>query len=481
MPLSPLLATMAGMPEVESSPALEQIWMLAETIGDVDTMHAMAERPSPLPPGVVERLRLRKEAPVRIAYLSRPDLSDDERSSLLSEEKRSDVFAGLMLAAKQNEALATRLFEQFKARPTKVLARQFLRDGVGDSSLRFECLKVLIGDRRPPDWLSRTFKKIVEENLHDHSRTSVFAEILPVSLLIHLDMAHLEPGAQVRVLERMASFASQVGERPVWEVRSLLGYVSRFFAVASTVENLSNDTVRLLDELSSSEWLVDGDQIAGALAGRRALLDDTVDEKRLRARSASGEDLEDLVRIAVLGEGPGNEPFLQGLLENPSIWDHPRFADVLGKANPALVVKAVQATKSHEFFAGLWKMGGPRHIPDACWDLVDNGEVLRERLLRETLATSESAPRFHVESAVLELTTRGVSDDAVGTIPYDVLGTERIYRHYQPALLKVIAPQILRLQLRELGENAQHWENFNNLSHGWSGSLMELLEASKRL
>jgi len=469
------------MPEVESSPALQQIWVLAETVGDVDTMRAMAERSSPLPSGVVERLRLRKEAPVRIAYLSRPDLSDDERSALLAEEKRSDVFAGLMLAAKQNEALAARLVEQFKARPTKVLARQFLRDGVGDSSLRFECLKVLVGDHRAPDWMLRTFKKIVEENLQDRSRTSVFAEILPIGLLVHLDMSHLEAGAQVRVLERMASFASRASDRPAWEVHSMLGYISRFFAVASTVGNLSDGAVRLLDDLCSAEWLMDGDQIAGALAGRRALLDDTVDDKRLRACSASGDDLEDLMRIAVLGEGPGNEPFLQGLLENPSMWGHPRFADVLSKANPALVVKAMQTTKSHEFFVSLWKVGGQRQIPDACWDLVDNGEVLRERLLRETLATSESTVQFFVDGAILELTRRGVSDEAVGTLPYDALGTERIYRHYQPALLRVIAPQILRLQLRELGENTQCWENFNNLSHGWSGSLMELLEASKRL
>jgi hypothetical protein len=480
MPVTALLAAMVSIPEVDSAAAIKQIWTLAESAGDVDVMQAIAERPSALPPEIVERLRLRKEAPVRVAYLSRPDLSEEERSSLLATEKRSDVFAGLIAAAKENESLAARLFEQFKLRPTKVLARQFLRDDLGDASLRFECLKVLVDERRPPEWLSRKFKQIIVENVQDKTRTSLLANMLPVELLVHLDVTHLEPAAQVTVLERMAARAAQVGPKPVWEERSLLNEISRFFAAAATAASLSDEAVRTLDEFSASEWLYEGDQIAGALAGRRALLDDTVDEKRLRARIATGSALEDLVHLAVVVDGPGNEPFLQGLLENPAAWEHKRFDEIIRRTNPALIVRAVQATRSHELISKLWELGGNRSVPDACWDLLPDALSLRDRLLRETLVFAANAPMYVVETAVQSLVSLGVSDDAVGSIPYEMF-VSRIYRHYYAALLHATAAQVLRLQLRELGEDAHYWENFNNLSQGWSGTLLELLEASRRL
>lgn len=478
MPVTPLLAAVARMSEVVPGPVITQIWKLAEGSGDADVMCVLAGRPGQLPSEVVERLRLRKETEIRIQYLSRTDLTDEERTTLLESEKRSDVFAGLIAAAKENQPLAARLSAQFAAKPTKVLARQMLRDDFGDASLRFECLRVLAGDKRQPDWLWYKLRKVVEENAKDAARAAMLVDILPVSLLLHLDMAFLDEASQLTTIDRLAGFASRNCDSNEWESRRLCHSVCRYLVGASALPGLSDAVVTALDALATAEWMDEGGRIAGALAGRRAMMDDSVDEQRLVSRSASGARLDDLVKLALVDNTHSSETLVQGLLENPLVWAHAEFHALVSKAPVACLVKAMQATRSHDLMSRLW-MVYDRNIPDACWEHVDDPHVLNERLVFETLAREDQP--YRVQNAISNLLERGISDEAVARLPFAVIAENVYYRRYSSPVLEAVAPQLVRLQMGSLGENTQFWENFNNLSVDWSGTLGELLEAATTL
>lgn len=478
MPVTPLLAAVARMSDVVPGPVVTQIWKLAENSGDEDVMCVLAGRSEPLPSEVVERLRLRKEAVIRIQYLSRTDLTDGERATLLDGEKRSDVFAGLIAAARENEALANRLAAQFAAKPTKVLARQMLRDDFGDSTLRFECLRVLAGDKRPPDWLWHKLRTIVDENAKDAARAALLVDILPVGLLLYLDMASLDEASQLTLIDRFVGFASRDCDVNEWESRRIRNNVCRYLVAASALPGLSDAVVTALDALSTADWMDEGDRIAGALAGRRAMMNDSVDEQRLVARSASGSKLGDLMKLALVDSSSASDTLLQGLLENPSVWSHQEFPALVSNAPVACLVKAMQATRSHDLMSRLWQIN-ERYIPDACWEHVDEPQKLNERLVFETLAREDQP--YRVQSSIPSLLERGVSDEAVARLPFSVIVESTYYRRFSSPVLDAVAPQLMRLQSGSLGENPQFWENFNNLSTDWSGTLGELLEASTTL
>jgi len=477
MPVTPLLAAVAGIPDAVPGPVIAQIWKLAEGLGDADVMRTLAGRPESLPPEVVERLRLRTEAEVRIQYLSRTDLTDEERSTLLANEKRSDVFAGLIAAAKENGPLAARLAAQFASKPTKVLARQMLRDDFGNEALRFECLRVLAGDKRPPDWLWHKFRRVIEENAQNVTRTSLLADTLPVGLLLYMDMTFLEEASQLTVIDRLAGFASREYRPHEWESRQMRSKICRYLVEASALPGLSDAVVTALDALSTADWMDEGDRIAGALAGRRAMMDDSVDEHRLIARTASGSKLDDLVDLALVNAALG-ETLVQGLLENPLVWAHAKFQSLVSNAPFACIVKAMQTTRSHDLMSRLWAIN-ERFIPEACWECVDEPQKLHERLVFETLACRDQP--YQVQSMIAALLKRGVADDAISRLPFSVIADNVYYRRYSSSVLDAVVPQLVRLQTRSLGENPQFWENFNNLSADWSGTLGELLEASATL
>jgi len=481
MAVNELLAALAAIPDVVPGPVVNQIWRLAEGSGDVSLMRVLASRTEALPPAVVERLRLRKETEVRIAYLSRSDISDAERAELLAAEKRSDVFAGLIEAAKGNEALAGRLSAQFAARPTKVLARQILRDDFGDAALHFECLKVLVGDRQMPDWLERKLERIVRGCSSDKERAATLVPLLPIPMLLSLQIGVLDEDQQLELIGRLAAFGSGGHDRSDWSRRRLLANISEYLVEASALSGLSDRVVTALDSLSSASWVYDGGRIAGALAGRRAMMGDSVDERLLVARAATGRKLDDLVKLALVEcakHSTRAESLVQGLLENPAVLGHAGFRELVEGAPPACLVKAMQSTRSHDLMSLLWGISEDR-IPEACWEYVDDPMALTERLLAETVARTEHP--YRMSGLVSILLARGVSDAAVARLPLPVLVERGYHWRTSSQVLESAAPQVVRLQIESLGENPLHWENFNVLANGWTGTLGELLAASKNL
>jgi hypothetical protein len=261
-------------------------------------------------------------------------------------------------------------------------------------------------------------------------------------------------------------------------VRRVIRQISSFLVASSALANLSDAVVNALDAVSTAAWMSDGDRIAGALAGRRAMMSDTIDDLRLRARELTGSKLDDLFELVLADRTDGSETLVQGLLENPAAWKHVQFSNLLVHVPAAFVVKAMQATRSHDLMSRLWEQNS-HMLPDACWEYVDEEEMLAERLIEETLARENVA--FRIQNSIPSLIDRGVSDAAIGRLPFSLFTDSYGYRRYSSSVLNSSVQQVVRLQMATLGENAMYWENFNNLSAGWSGSLMELLEAARNL
>jgi len=483
MPVHSMLAALAGFPKEVDAAALLQIWTLAERSGDEKTMCTIAQSEEALPTEVLDRLRLRKETGIRVAYLSRRDVPDEERARLLAGEKRSDVFAGLIGAAKGNDELADRLLIQFRVKPTKVLARQMLKDGFDHGDSKYECLKVLVADNRPPDWLRRDFTEIVRKNAGDPERAKELAGILPAWLLCQLRLEVLDVESQLLVIAKLAEFGGTDHDRWDYESRRLVVTVSRYLVTAAALPDLDDRVVSALDMLSSAPWLEEGERIAGALAGRTARNRTDDGSRPHRARTATGKALSSLVDIAVTGSGPANEELLQSLLENPEVYTHKDFERIVLLAQRATLVKAMQSCRSEELMVALWSVLDS-NVPEACWLHLDDHRSTVDRLARSAIAEMVAKNQFqysYLSRGLVTLLELGATDELVGDLPFTLFESHGNYNRYPSPVLTAVVPQVVRLQLANLGDNPQHWENFNNLAPDWSGSLLQLLQAARSL
>lgn len=460
---------------------VENIWVLAERYNDVATMVTIVSRPGDVPAAVLDRARQRKEVEVRVAYLCRPELPGAERMELLAAEKRAEVFAGLLTTASGNAVLADRIVEQFRSKPTKVLARTLLRGRFAHDGVDFDCIKVLASERTMPDWMSRTMRQVAEKYQGDATKGEIIAEVLPIPLLVDVDLTALTPSAQGKAITRLAAYASAETGHRNWETRHAISRACRSMLVLAGVDNLDPAVADLLDPLSTCEWFEDGEKLAGLLAGRKTA-SGPVDDKYEEAKTATGARLYHLVQMALIANDFTSNVTL-GLLENPQCLLLDEFAELIERAGGAVLVKALHATRSSELLVRIWQAHGSR-TPEACWDHVADRDAVVRSLVADTVAKmvaeNSTNPYGLFGSNLSFLLNLGVSNDVVASLPFATLDSGAYSWRYN-VMLEAVSSQVVALQLEHLGNDQQAWENFNNLAQGWSGTLGELLSAAKSL
>lgn len=482
MAIHGLLAALVRHSQTDVDPiVVENIWVLAERFGDKETMVEIISRPGPVPAVVLTSARNRKEVNIRVAYLCRTDLDGAERMTMLSAEKRSEVFAGLLRTAKDNTALADRIVEQFRAKPTKVLAKTLLRESFEHDSIDFDCLEVVAAERNMPDWLSRSIRRVATRHQSDATKSLALAKVLPPALLAEMELTELAPDAQLVAIDRLSAFAEATYQERHWETRYTIAKTCRGLIALAAVETLDSRVIDQLDALSTAEWLEEGEKLASLLAGRKTSVT-PVNDQRSEASTATGPRLAHLLQVALSGNA-SNANLLLGLLENTSCWALPGFEDLLSRAGGAALVKAMHVTRSDELMTLIWRQLNT-NTPEGCWEFVTDSKTLVEKLINETVtqmvADNNINPYGFLGSQLTTLLGLGVTDDLVASLPFSLLNASMTYWRYN-AVIEATAQQIMSLQIQHLGSDQQAWENFNHLAGDWSGSLGELLATAKTL
>jgi hypothetical protein len=478
MPINATIATLLTGNDVPAE-YLEQGWSLAERSGDDVVMREVLSRDTALPSSILERAKLRKEPSVRIAYLVRPEVSNEERAALLESEKRSAIFAGLVGIADEKPEVLAILLGQLRKKPTKILADALLRGGLKDVDMRYQCLKVLLQGGKTSVWLRDHSHKIIGENTANSERLSEMIEILEIPLLLNLCSAaiKLTPQQALRLLERVETYGSIPHDRWDYEADRCKRRLSNYLLELSELTTLSAEVSAKLYSVAAQDWVTEGEAILHRLANASARLDEHVDELRERGRKATGVSLNKLLASP---ERHANTPsLLQGLLENKAAWSHPGFQQLLGVVQAPSIVRAMQTLRSPEYLQSVWETLRTE-TPEACWEYVDNSEIIAGELTTNLLERFDDESRWGTDRRDLAyLLTVGVPDSVVLQLPVSMLQVRRYGTHYYgySDVLSAVTEQVIALQLRYLGTNSQYWENFNTLIEDWSGTLEELLDA----
>ena len=168
--------------EESFSPTLMiKIWNEAEKAKEVSLMADIALR-SDMPDEVLKKAKAKKEIAIKIAYLSRKNISKEELRESLTNEVRAGVLSGVfenieLEVAKSNADI---FFEHFKKKPTKALAEAMLLkvDAVDDDFAALVVSELASKERSLTDDQGRGYRRLLVKAI----RSKVYLEKVVTSL-----------------------------------------------------------------------------------------------------------------------------------------------------------------------------------------------------------------------------------------------------------------------------------------------------------
>lgn len=168
--------------EESFSPTLMlKIWNEAEKAKEVSLMADIALR-SDMPDEVLKKAKAKKEILIKIAYLSRKNISKEELREALTTEVRAGVLSGVfenieLEVAKANIDI---FFDHFKKKPTKALAEAMLLkvDAVGDDFAALIVSELASKERSLTDDQGRGYRKLLVKAI----RSKVYLEKVVTNL-----------------------------------------------------------------------------------------------------------------------------------------------------------------------------------------------------------------------------------------------------------------------------------------------------------
>ena len=483
MTVNQLLSSLAFHKDADDT-LLDNVWALAERSNDVELLVMMLEQAVRVTDQIRTAAVARKEAEVRIAYLGRVDTASEDRARLLEAERRSEVFAGLMTVAKSNADLGTRLAEQLAEKPTKVLARVVLREEFDVKDSTWIALRAVSSDKKMARPLEHKVVRAAARFASDQDRCAEMVGFLPDQVLITLEAATIPGVARLQYLERLYEIATHEAPRWDWDLRHRASRASVKILEFAQITDLASDVLVKLSELSGTKEFETAEPVAAVLAGRLALVTTGEERYRLQGLNATGADVGRLIEFALASSSSDADQVTQGLLENSATWQHPKFEELVRDASPAVIVKAMACSRSADLLVKVWPL---RHqqMPEECWNFIDDRPAVIARMVADEIENIGSATDSFRwgNHRLLDLLELGVDTSVVAALPFVAFtaGVSHYYRWSTPRIVDIVGKQVQELQREYLGSDPHLWENFNTLAASWTGSLGDLLDASRTL
>lgn len=459
---------------------VEKVWMLAENSQDIVLMNSIL-RLAKLTPMVLTRAAARKEASLRVAYLLREDTSVDTIKSLLGPERRSDVFAGLVIACKDNKVLSDILVAKMLEKPTKILAREMIRERIADPRAQISALSVLSGDRSLPDRLITNKVSMIKNLLASSEHSSQIVTILTAKELVGGDYASLSSQDLYALVVKLVSAARNDDEHKLgrYYVRYLLDSLMDIANNPNTDEKTYKYMAKLSDDVWFQTSLAESDLHSYCLqfqtimsSSALAMSVSTVDEVYNKARTVKGAELAFMIDLALASK---QSSMLEGLLENPDALFADKFEEVIKTSSPTNVVVSMSRTNSPELFKAIWreKLLG---TPDKCWEYLPDADAVVVDLSKSVYGSLSSKPSYSISRDIEALFAYTAPREALANMPWSIVCNEL---RYSPVLaLATVRSTLMQMQLESLGSSIEKWETFNNFASTWTETFGSLLDAA---
>jgi hypothetical protein len=455
------------------------LWKLAEQAGDHKALITLLQHAAT--PEIRKAAVLRKESAVRIAYLCHADTSADERAQLLDKERRADVFAGLIQASKQDESLRDRLIAQFQQKPTKALAKAFLRDGFPDTATEVTAAALLQNDRSLTDSVSRRMTRVIAAaSKHDEHRVFLVG-VLDVPFLLDIDEETLAGDEQVLFVTKLVDAHHVYTKGGTWEDRRIARNIESSLMKLCDSDKLNSDAAAKMVEIEDDQSF-DTDfrgRLSSVLTARgvgTAEEPTQSDTLTAKAQSSTGVQLDIVVDYATGGD-TASQALIEALLTNPAILTHAHVEEVISRAHARALHNAIRTTRSVDLFKVIYRVSGSTFAEQA-WEFIDNPEDVAITLLHEKMSGHMSYYHSHREHTYLLETFP--TERVLSSAPWSVMNS--ISRGWNSSVLEgKLGEMVQQMQLDKLGDDFGRWQQFNSLAQNWDGSFGDLLDAASSL
>lgn len=477
---------------VKPSPSyLEKVWHIAEKCGDVATMCDILKSDK-LTPAVLDRARLRKEEDIRVLYILRQDTPAETIKSLLENEGRSDVFAGLVRAGRENKVLHDILVDKIVAKPTKILAREMVACRFPNDRAAMAALKVLTDDHRVTDVVRSSKNSLIKDLLTKEDYAGEVIESMTTEELVTAISDHRFDSCEKLSTDNLHKLSTKLMTTAqtmdlAHVSRHFVRYLLETFIQVAGNPKTSTDTFKLLNSIEHSTWFGKFSKM-GEYASHCSRLQTVMSSSSMtisvgasddvyeQAKCAKDSEFESLIEVTVASAKSSN--VLEGLLENPRVLTHSLIGPLLRLSSPTNLVVAMERTRSNELFKAIWR---DRNIgiPLKCWEALDDAQAVVMDLSKEVYSKGPTKDPFSRGRDIEALFVFVMPEQAILDMPWDII--ESNCTRYSTILSAAMREKIMDLQMRSLGTCPEHWETFNSLAHTWQGTFGSLLQTSVKL
>lgn len=459
---------------------VEKVWFIAERNADILLMCEILKSKK-VTPVVLERAKLRKEEAIRIIYLLHPQTDPESIRSLLENEGRSEVFAGLVQGGKDNKVLSDLLIAKIAKKPTKILAREIVGSRFPDPRAQVAALKVLAGDRRLPDKVISSKNIMIKNLLTTSEYASDIIDNMTATELLNHEYGKLSAENLHKLVVKFLSAATKTdNSNSRYFVRYLLDALMAIIALPAT----GSETFLLLNSVEFADWFLkaQGSSDQSSYCSRfqtvmssstMTILAGAVDEVYSSAKVTKGNELDRLMNLVVASDKSSN--IVEGLLENPHALKHILATSLVKVASPLNLAVAMERSRSTALFKLIWREKG-LGTPIKCWEFLHDPSAMVVELSKEVYVVNPNVPTHKNNQAVEALFSFVVPDQAVLDMPWEIVSNNS--SRYSSVLSGPVRSKIMEMQLKILGESTDKWETFNNFALVWTGTFGSLLQAS---
>lgn len=465
----------------------EVAFTLASKAKDLDVLALLAARPD-APKSLLEKYRLDKRPGVRVAYLTRPDLSEATLIAELASESRAGVLSEVLKASPSNTVLRSSVEKVFLSKPTKALAKVLIDSA--DPEVQLKCVLLLDGSAltigQSNDCLkvakNLSLSEATVDRLVEGARTGTWLE--PVLESPHVSDASLCKAIKLVASSILDTYGYQ--SRRVWE-----GFVKKLDKILSSdpalevieavtklrERDLRIDTAGAFEEMLASKGLIafegepDLSSKAGALSAASHCSDPAV-LSVLVDKVTRAYEPEISARLLMNPALPAKKALF--VLENA----HGGYSTV------SLARMAQIHSRSLNVVNAAYRRAAQPMLKEYGLSLYPNREVGSRELVSMAAAlwsdTSKNTHYMHTEGQALLFHITNCEDvelDSVfDLIPWRMISSASSWLSFDRLLARLAF-----YETEVFGDNFAAWETFATLAEGFEGSVSDLLSAAKEL
>ena len=481
-------------------------WIRASKNKNIDVLTALTSRKD-ASEFILEQASFRKEIKIKVAFLSREEMTNAMRLKYLENESRAGVYVDLVnnVADKLDSNVFKKIKEVFTVKPTVTLAECLVNSRQTPPYLLVSCLSFLSTNSSvfKSDEFSRTFQNRLKETAANKDYFELLVQEFSENnrfFPVIFDYPSTEFDANFSaILNEYSSTFQEILEKVSSLSSSGHSYPLRRYSPTPSEDFLGKLVVKILNNLPPADivcYLKNNSNLHNSISEEIIELTDDynpdaneLEKKRLSALRKQALTETDETKLWELISESDSGVF-ENILKNPNLPETVAEEAVRQlintRAEPSEVYEFARLFPEYSSIMLLVYYNYPKELVDLDnWSFFSDPLEAKKELLTMFSAFNANSRRNggyysygHYNLASL-IETFSDSDPALLEFPWDVY--QSTFGTWSRFDTSKITTMLLDYQNKVFGDNIELWNSFEVLSRNYEGSLKNLVDTTKKM